>query len=144
MRSPPVLLRSRAGPPSQALPLARIAFIVTTCHEFEGVKVLSSVLKLHGHQADCFITSEEKNFYKAVLDWKPDVIAVYVTTGQELWAHDYIRRWKQELSHLKAVFGGPHSSHDEPARRRELPGRVAASRCPIRQGSLNYSPAHRE
>jgi radical SAM superfamily enzyme YgiQ (UPF0313 family) len=92
--------------------LARVAFIVTTCHEFEGVKVLSSVLKQHGHQTDCFVTSEEKDFHKAVLDWKPDVVGVYATTGQELWAHDHIRRWKQELGHLKTVFGGPHPSHD--------------------------------
>ena len=92
--------------------MARVAFIVTTCHEFEGVKVLSSVLKQHGHQTDCFVTSEEKDFHKAVLDWKPDVVGVYATTGQELWAHDHIRRWKQELGHLKTVFGGPHPSHD--------------------------------
>ena len=92
--------------------MARIAFIVTTCHEFEGVKVLSSVLRLHGHQTDCFITSEEKDFRRAVLDWRPDVVAVYATTGQELWAHDHIRAWKSELRHLKTVFGGPHPSHD--------------------------------
>ena len=59
--------------------MARVAFIVTTCHEFEGVKVLSSVLKLHGHQTDCFVTSEERNFHRAVLDWRPDVVAVYAS-----------------------------------------------------------------
>ena len=47
--------------------MARVAFIVTTCHEFEGVKVLSSVLKTAGHQTDCFITSEERDFAGAVL-----------------------------------------------------------------------------
>ena len=39
--------------------MARVAFIVTTCHEFEGIKVLSSVLKKHGHEAECFLHSEE-------------------------------------------------------------------------------------
>ena len=46
--------------------MARVAFIVTTCHEFEGIKVLSSVLKKHGHEADCFLHSEEKDFARAV------------------------------------------------------------------------------
>ncbi|MFM7281701.1 MAG: B12-binding domain-containing radical SAM protein, partial [Planctomycetia bacterium] len=92
--------------------MARVAFIVTTCHEFEGIKVLSSILKKHGHQADCFVHSEEKDYYQAVLDWKPDVVGIYATTGQEAWAYGYIRRWKQELKHLKVVMGGPHPSHD--------------------------------
>jgi len=92
--------------------VARVAFIVTTCHEFEGVKVLSSILKQNGHVTDCFITAEEKDFYGAVLGFQPDVVAVYATTGQELWAHGLIRRWKRELPHLKSVFGGPHPSHD--------------------------------
>lgn len=92
--------------------MARVAFLITTCHEFEGVKVLSSVLKQHGHQTDCFLTSEEPDYYQAVLDFQPDVVGVYATTGQEAWAHDYIVRWKRELPHMKAVLGGPHPSHD--------------------------------
>ena len=76
------------------------------------MKVLSSVLEQDGHATDCFITSEERDFHGAVLEWKPDVVAVYTTTGQELWAHPHIRRWRKELPHLKTVFGGPHTSHD--------------------------------
>jgi hypothetical protein len=38
--------------------LARVAFIVTTCHEFEGIKACSATLKQHGHMTDCFITSD--------------------------------------------------------------------------------------
>jgi len=93
--------------------LARVAFIVTTCHEFEGVKVLSATLKQAGHQTDCFITAEEKHFRRTVLDWKPDVIGMYATTGQEKWAHEDIRAWKKELRHLKVVQGGPHPSFDQ-------------------------------
>jgi radical SAM superfamily enzyme YgiQ (UPF0313 family) len=92
--------------------LARVAFVVTTCHEFEGIKVLSSVLKKHGHQADCFLHSEERDFQRAVRDWEPDVIGIYATTGQEAWPYGYIRNWKKELPHLKVVMGGPHPSHD--------------------------------
>jgi anaerobic magnesium-protoporphyrin IX monomethyl ester cyclase len=92
--------------------MARVAFIVTTCHEFEGVKVLSSVLKKHGHVSDCFVRSEEKDFSKAVLDWEPDVVGIYATTGQEAWCYDAIRAWKRSLRHLKVVMGGPHPSHD--------------------------------
>ena len=92
--------------------MARVAFIVTTCHEFEGIKVLSSVLKKHGHEADCFLHSEEKDFARAVLDWRPDVVGIYATTGQEAWPYAYIRGWKKELKHLKVVMGGPHPSHD--------------------------------
>jgi radical SAM superfamily enzyme YgiQ (UPF0313 family) len=92
--------------------LARVAFILTTCHEFEGVKVLSATLKQHGHKTDCFLTSEEPDFYQAVLDFQPDVVGVYATTGQETWAHGHIKRWKRELPHMKAVQGGPHPSSD--------------------------------
>ncbi len=92
--------------------MARVAFIITTCHEFEGVKVLSAVLKQHGHQTDAFLTSEESDYYGVVRDFRPDVIGVYATTGQEAWAHDYLRRWKVDNPNLKVVMGGPHPSHD--------------------------------
>ena len=92
--------------------MARVAFIVTTCHEFEGIKVLSSVLKAHGHQTDCFITAEEPNFHEVVQAWKPDVVGIYATTGQERWAHRHIDAWRKELPHLKTVMGGPHPSFD--------------------------------
>jgi radical SAM superfamily enzyme YgiQ (UPF0313 family) len=92
--------------------MARIAFIVTTCHEFEGIKVLSSVLKKHGHVADCFVRSEEADFASAVREFEPDVVGIYATTGQEAWCYPAIRGWKKELRHLKVVMGGPHPSHD--------------------------------
>jgi radical SAM superfamily enzyme YgiQ (UPF0313 family) len=92
--------------------MARVAFIVTTCHEFEGIKVLSATLKQHGHATDCFLTSEERDFEGAVRAFEPDVLGLYATTGQEAWAHDAIRRWKRALPHLKVVMGGPHPSHD--------------------------------
>ena len=74
--------------------------------------MLSSVLKKHGHQTDTFITSEEKDYYRAVLDFRPDVVAIYATTGQHEWPYPNMRRWKKELRHLKVVIGGPHPSHD--------------------------------
>ena len=92
--------------------MARVAFIVTTCHEFEGVKVLSSVLKAAGHQTDCFITSEERDFSGAVARWRPDVVGIYATTGQEDWARPHVLKWRCELPHLKVVMGGPHPSFD--------------------------------
>jgi len=92
--------------------LARVAFIVTTCHEFEGFKVLSATLKQHGHQTDCFITSEERDFHGAVRDWRPDVVGIYATTGQERWAAPNVARWRRELPHLKTVVGGPHPSFE--------------------------------
>ena len=84
--------------------MARIAFIVTTCHEFEGVKVLSSVLKAAGHQTDCFITSEERDFVGSVERWRPDVIGIYATTGQEDWARAHVHKWRRELPGLKVVM----------------------------------------
>ena len=92
--------------------MARVAFVVTTCHEFEGIKALSAQLKRRGHESDCFVTSEERDFEGAVLAWRPDVLGVYATTGQEKWAYPHIERWKRELSHLKVVIGGPHPSFD--------------------------------
>ena len=79
------------------------------------LKVLSSVLKQHGHQTDCFLSSEEPDYYQAVLDWQPDIVGVYATTGQEAWAHDHIVRWKKELPHLKAVMAGRTPRTTSPA-----------------------------
>ncbi len=92
--------------------MARVAFIVTTCHEFEGVKVLSSVLKAKGHKTDCFITAEEPDFHNVVQAWGPDVIGIYATTGQETWAARHVSAWRRALPHLKVVVGGPHPSFD--------------------------------
>ncbi|MFT7671265.1 MAG: anaerobic magnesium-protoporphyrin IX monomethyl ester cyclase [Planctomycetota bacterium] len=92
--------------------MVRVAFVVTTCHEFEGIKVLSAMLKQRGHEADCFITAEEKNFEKAVLDYEPDVVGIYASTGQEKWAVDNVRAWRKALPHIKTVMGGPHPSFD--------------------------------
>ena len=92
--------------------MARVAFVLTTCHEFEGVKVLSATLRQHGHVTDSFITSEEADYYQSVLDFEPDVIGIYATSGQEKWPYPYIKRWKKVLPHLKVVMGGPHPSHD--------------------------------
>jgi radical SAM superfamily enzyme YgiQ (UPF0313 family) len=107
--------------------MARVAFVLTTCHEFEGVKVLSSVLKHHGHEADAFLTSEEPDFEQAVLDYQPDVVGIYATTGQEAWPYPNIRRWKRELPHLKVVMGGPHPSHElEPLQHDEVDATIKA------------------
>jgi radical SAM superfamily enzyme YgiQ (UPF0313 family) len=92
--------------------VVRVAFIVTTCHEFEGIKVLSAMIKQRGWDADCFITSEEPDFEQAVLDYAPDVLGIYSTTGQENWARELVRAWRRELPHLKVVMGGPHASFD--------------------------------
>ena len=70
------------------------------------------MLKQRGHDADCFITSEEENFEKAVQDYEPDVIGIYATTGQEKWSLDHVRNWRAALPHLKVVMGGPHPSFD--------------------------------
>lgn len=93
--------------------MARVAFIHTTCHEFEGVKVLSATLKQHGHETDCFISGLEKDVRGAVLDYRPDIVGMYATTGQEQWAHAHIRAWKKRIPHLKVVQGGPHPSFDQ-------------------------------
>ncbi len=92
--------------------MARVAFVVTTCHEFEGIKAVSATLKQHGHETDCFVTSEEKDFHGAVQDWGPDVLGIYATTGQENWCYGNIERWRRELPHLKVVMGGPHPSFE--------------------------------
>ncbi len=92
--------------------MARVAFPVTTCHEFEGIKVLAAMLRTRGHQVQAFVTSEEPAFRRTVAAWRPDVIGLYATTGQETWARSHVLAWRQELAHLKVVMGGPHPSFD--------------------------------
>lgn len=99
--------------------MARVAFVVTTCHEFEGIKVLCAMLKQRGHEADCFITAEEKDFEGAVGAYEPDVVGIYASTGQEKWALENVRVWRAALPHLKVVMGGPHPSFDPDILREE-------------------------
>lgn len=99
--------------------MARVAFVVTTCHEFEGIKVLCAMLKQRDHEADCFITAEEDNFEQAVLDYQPDVVGIYASTGQETWALEHVRAWRKALPHTKYVMGGPHPSFDKEILREE-------------------------
>ena len=47
--------------------IARVAFVLTTCHEFDDAKVLSSVLQQHGHVTYAYIAREEKVCYRAAL-----------------------------------------------------------------------------
>lgn len=70
------------------------------------------MLKQHGHQTDCFISTLDSDFHNTVLNWQPDVVGIYATTGQEGWARDHVLRWRKELPHLKVLMGGPHPSFD--------------------------------
>ena len=87
--------------------MARVIFIQDFAHEYFGVMYLSAYLKKYGHECDVVVEYAEKNWIKAVEDFKPDIIAFSVLSGSYKWAVEKAKILKQKLN-KPVVFGGVH------------------------------------
>jgi anaerobic magnesium-protoporphyrin IX monomethyl ester cyclase len=87
--------------------MARVIFIQDFAHEYFGVMYLSSYLKAHGHDCDVIVEYAEKNWIKAVEDFKPDILAFSVLSGSYKWAVEKAKFLKKRLN-MPVVFGGVH------------------------------------
>ena len=57
-----------------------------------GIMCLIASVKQHGHEADLFLTNLEPNLFRAVAEYKPDVIGFSLTSGSEPYYLELIRR----------------------------------------------------
>ena len=87
--------------------MARVLFIQDFAHEYFGVMYLSAYLKKHGHHCDVIVEYAEKNWVKAVEDYRPDLIAFSVLSGSFKWAIEKATFLKQKFD-KPIVFGGVH------------------------------------
>ena len=72
-----------------------------------GIMCLIANVKKHDHESDLFLTNLEPNLFKAVADYKPDVIGFSVTSGSEPYYLELIRRLRKHTKFI-SILGGPH------------------------------------
>ena len=90
----------------------RVQFLLknTGMYERLGIMTLSSVLKKKGHDVRLNLTEEagEKQIIKRVKDYKPDVLAYSVMTGEHIYHIELNQMVKSHYNNAFSVFGGPH------------------------------------
>ena len=72
-----------------------------------GIMCLIASVKQRGHEADLFLTNLEPNLFRAVAEYKPDVIGFSLTSGSEPYYLELIRRLRRHAKFI-SVVGGPH------------------------------------
>ena len=72
-----------------------------------GIMCLIASVKQRGHEADLFLTNLEPDLFRAVAEYKPDVIGFSVTSGSEPYYIELIRRLRRHVKFI-SVVGGPH------------------------------------
>ncbi|MBN2054043.1 B12-binding domain-containing radical SAM protein [bacterium] len=87
--------------------MARVLFLQNFWFEFLGTMYLSAILKQDGHQVDLFIEGGESDLMASVAAFKPDLVGMYCTTGDHIWALRTAARVKT-VSGARIILGGPH------------------------------------
>jgi len=72
-----------------------------------GIMCLIASVKRGGHESDLMLTNLERNLFRSVLEYKPDVIAFSVTSGSEAYYLELIKRLRRHVKFL-SIMGGPH------------------------------------
>ena len=88
--------------------MSRIAFVQYPLLENLGVMSISSVLKKHGHISDVFCLNGEKDFYKSLFDFKPDIVACSLSIGEQKYALEILRGVKKIDKNMITLIGGPY------------------------------------
>ena len=86
----------------------RVLFIIDelTIFEHAGIMQLSACAKAAGHETALGL-AETDDLAATIREWRPDVVAFSVLTGEQTYYLDVCRRLKQQVEFL-AVFGGLH------------------------------------
>ena len=74
-----------------------------------GIMSLSAFLKKHGIEVGFLDMLFEKDLFRSVEDFAPDIIAYSITTGKHRFYRDINLQLKQRLKFV-SVFGGPHAT----------------------------------
>ena len=89
--------------------MARLLFIQNLEYEFMGPMYISAVLKQAGHAVRLVAGKSFEEVKSAVDEFRPDVAAFPVMTGQHRWALDIGRQLKKACG-LTTLYGGPHTT----------------------------------
>ncbi len=72
-----------------------------------GIMCLIANAKKHGHESDLFLTNLEKDLFRSVREYQPDVIGFSLTSGSENYYLELIKRLRRHVQFI-AILGGPH------------------------------------
>jgi len=89
--------------------MSKLLFIQNLEYEFMGPMYISAVLKRAGHSVRLVAGKDYGGVSEAVRDFRPDVAAFPVMTGQHRWALDIGRRLKRDHG-VFTLYGGPHTT----------------------------------
>ena len=93
----------------------KIQFLLknTGMYERLGIMTLSSVLKEKGHEVKLNLTeeSDEEKIIKHIKNYKPDVLAYSIMTGEHIYHIELNQMVKSHYNDAISVFGGPHPTY---------------------------------
>ena len=93
----------------------KIQFLLKNTGMFErlGIMTLSSSLKGKGHDVKLTLTEElnEKGILDVVNDYKPDVLAYSIMTGEHIYHMELNEMIRSHYPNAVSVFGGPHPTY---------------------------------
>jgi len=92
-----------------------VQFLLKNTGMFErlGIMTLSSALKANGHKVKLTLTEEmpEEEIIKNVKDYKPDILAYSVMTGEHIYHIELNHLVRIHYDAALSVFGGPHPTY---------------------------------
>ncbi|MBI2442227.1 MAG: B12-binding domain-containing radical SAM protein [Lentisphaerae bacterium] len=89
----------------------KIAFAQETVNQNVGLMYLAALVKQRGHACELFVEPLESDFFRALLQYKPDLVGFSVITGAHHWVAQTARRIKEFLPKTLIVLGGPHPTY---------------------------------
>lgn len=72
-----------------------------------GLMHMVAAVKRAGHRTDLLLSNLERDLFRAVREFGPDVIGFSVTSGSEHYYLEMIRRLRRQVSFV-SILGGPH------------------------------------
>lgn len=91
--------------------MTKIIFVQDVLFDYQGIEILSAVLKKAGHYVDIFVMDTDKgdviSYLKKI---NPELVAFSISTSNYSWAIKIAKRVKKETGAM-TVFGGPHPTY---------------------------------
>jgi anaerobic magnesium-protoporphyrin IX monomethyl ester cyclase len=85
----------------------RILFVQDDLFKYQGIMLLSSIIKRAGHSCDVVVSCFHKDPVKEVLEKKPEMICFSLTSTKYPWFSKTAKKIK-EKTEVPIVVGGPH------------------------------------
>ncbi len=86
----------------------KIAFVQKIWEDNPGVLSISAVLKENGYSSQVFI--EQKQTYRDLLEYSPDIIGYSCMTGEQKWVFSSVKKVKELGLQSLIILGGPHAT----------------------------------